>query len=117
MFNVPVARIVELGLDANAFRTFSDPVNGSRVTYLIRFSYSRYISQFNYNVKEVVSFNGPFINMICSNANRLNQPGFRFVYGYPIPGETERYRLLSRCSVIPQMRLQPVADPTLAITC
>ena len=117
MFNVPVARIVELGLDIRAFRTFFDPVNGSRVAYLIRFSYSRYISQFNYNVKEVVSFDGPFINQTCSNANRLNQPGFRFVYGYPVPGETGHYQLLSSCSVIPQMRLQPVADPTLVVYC
>jgi hypothetical protein len=117
LFNVSVARIVELGLDVNAFRTFINPVNGSSVAYHIHFSYSRYFSQFQYNVKEVVSYDAPFVNQICSSANRLYQPGFRFMYGYSIPGEPGRYRLLSRCSVIPQMRLQPIADPTLTVNC
>jgi hypothetical protein len=113
LFNVSVARIVELGLHATEVRTFLNPVNGSLITYLITFSYSIYFSQFKYNMKEVVSYYAPFA--FCSSANRLDQPGFQFVYGYSIPGEPGLYRLLSRCSEIPQMRLQPIADPTLTV--
>ena len=115
LFNVPVADIIAAGLDKTIVRTFMDPVTGENVTYLVRFQYQFSISQFIYNVREVVNYPLPADQLFCRYKSPFDQIGF-FVYGY-FNAQTGHYQELMECSFIPRVRLRPLHIVQLSVSC
>ena len=120
VFYASVAAIVADGLDVTYFHTFKYVTNS---TYIMRFFYDYFTSQFTYNVIEVYNYPPP-VNGSCTCSSALDglstirqflEMGW-FQYGY-FDTQVGYYRLLRNCSSIPFDKLVPRYNFFLFVHC